>query len=431
MSPLEFYYEFLTGNFLVGLNLIFAYSIFWAPFVSAYAFFKLWKYYVNADWISKLKWVMVEVRLPKEVYKTPLSMEFILNTMNQGGTGTWYDQWWKGRQRDWFTLELVSTEGTVHFYIRMVSKYKNLIESQIYSQYPEAQVIEVSDYTTQIDYERGGTTNIWGTEFKLKKDDFYPIKTYVDYGMDKGFVDEKQRIEPMSPAIEFMGSLTKGEHLWIQIFVRATYKRYLNPKYEGITTWFSNLFEDKKVDKYRDWKGEAADALKKLIEEEKTEVKDGKTVKTKQRKALTPGEQETMKAIERSLTKVGFDCGIRGIYIANKDNFNSSNITGLAGSFKQYNTENLNAFEGTNSTDIKYPWQDYDAIRLDGKKKKLIKAYKMRGFYYEPYNHDRHPFILNSEELATIFHFPSGIAQTPTLERIESKRSEAPSNLPI
>jgi hypothetical protein len=45
--------------------------------------------------------------------------------------------------------------------------------------------------------------------------------------------------------------------------------------------------------------------------------------------------------------------------------------------------------------------------------------------------YQRTPFVLNTEELATIYHFPGRVAETPTFGRIEAKKGEPPSNLPI
>jgi hypothetical protein len=39
--------------------------------------------------------------------------------------------------------------------------------------------------------------------------------------------------------------------------------------------------------------------------------------------------------------------------------------------------------------------------------------------------------ILSSEELATLFHIPGRVSTTPSLERIEAVKSDAPQNLPI
>ena len=49
---------------------------------------------------------------------------------------------------------------------------------------------------------------------------------------------------------------------------------------------------------------------------------------------------------------------------------------------------------------------------------------------FKPYFHPE-TFVLNTEELATIWHFPGQILKVPTLERIESKEASPPTNLPI
>ena len=41
------------------------------------------------------------------------------------------------------------------------------------------------------------------------------------------------------------------------------------------------------------------------------------------------------------------------------------------------------------------------------------------------------PFVLTTEELASLYHFPSSTAETPTLPRTDSKKAEAPANLPL
>jgi hypothetical protein len=59
----------------------------------------------------------------------------------------------------------------------------------------------------------------------------------------------------------------------------------------------------------------------------------------------------------------------------------------------------------------------------------MISAYQSRGgFYYPTF---RKPFSLNTEALATIFHFPGGVVQTPSFGRIEAKKSEPPASLPF
>ena len=61
-------------------------------------------------------------------------------------------------------------------------------------------------------------------------------------------------------------------------------------------------------------------------------------------------------------------------------------------------------------------------------KQYMLDAYKRRMYFYKPYK--KHAFVLNTEELATIYHFPGGVSGTPTFTRIDSRKAEAPANLP-
>ena len=65
-------------------------------------------------------------------------------------------------------------------------------------------------------------------------------------------------------------------------------------------------------------------------------------------------------------------------------------------------------------------------MRTAWRRKRLMAAYKARsGVSGHAY------FILNTEELATIWHFPSVLIKAPLLQRTESKKASAPSSLPI
>jgi hypothetical protein len=56
-------------------------------------------------------------------------------------------------------------------------------------------------------------------------------------------------------------------------------------------------------------------------------------------------------------------------------------------------------------------------------------AYKRRSYFYRRIA--RKPLVMSVEELATIYHFPGSVAATPSLERIPSKKTAAPANLPV
>lgn len=401
---------------------------YWGPILFAVILWKAWIHYVQAHWRANLKWVMLEVKVPKEVNKSPVAMEIILNSLYQGGRGEWWDWYWKGRVRDWFSLEMVSIEGHIKFFIRTLPVYKNIIESQIYAQYPDVEIYEVPDYTRYVDYHGlGSEWDVIGAEYKLSKADPYPIKTYIDYGLDKEGIKEEFKIDPMTSIIEYLGSIGKGEQLWIQILLKVPEKSYR-----------------KKDGSLGDWKDEGKDILTKLKEGEKKDDKDDKEAGLKML-MKTKGEQETIAAIERSMSKYGFECGIRALYIAKKENFDGRQAKSFGGLFRPFSSVSLNGIAlDTQSVGPDFPWQNYitfedfivfpriflkKGARFAEKRKEMFDAYKHRSWFYLPQK--LKPFILTTEEVATIYHFPGGVAQTPTFGRIPSRKSEAPVNLPI
>jgi hypothetical protein len=369
----------------------------WLPIILVLAFWKLWLYYIRASYISRLDWVLFEIKLPREITKGPRAMEVALNMFHQTFDGILWERYWKGFLRAWFSLEVVSIEGKIHFFVYTQRYFKNLVEAQIYAQYPDVEITEVNDYTKFFDRGFEKDWKFWGTEFKLTNPDAYPIKTYVDYGLQELMTKEEQKTDPITSFLEFLGSLKTGEQAWFQILIRATKKK---------------------------WKDEGKKIVAKLIKEKEIKDKEGKVTGGISR--MTSSEQDVIKAIERDVSKLGFDVGIRTIYFANKDTFNMVNASSLIGVMKQYNALNLNGFKPVNSTSAAYILKN---LRLEAKKGKMLDAYCRRSMFYMPYV--RNHFVLNSEELATIFHFPGRVAETPTLGRIEAKKSEPPTNLPI
>lgn len=378
--------------------------------------------YTRAKFISdeKQERVLLELRLPKEQVKSPLAMELALSALHQTGReSNWYDRWVLGKHRPWFSLEIISIEGNVHFLIWTERNYQPSVESAFYSQFPGLEIIEVPDYVNNVPFGQPDSEwGLFGAEFVLSKEDALPIKTYVDYGLDKD-PKEELKVDPLTPIVEFFGSLQKNEQAWLQILVRATKK--------------SNRLPGGLFGKKQDWRKEGEEYAK----EKKEEFGGAGDPEEGAPKGMTTGEKMIIAAIERNISKEGFDCGVRAMYLAKGDAFRGPNIPALMGSFKQFNSNELNGFKPKHVTNTDYPWQEYTApsFLLKGvqksafEKAKLFNAYVRRGWFHPPVT--RQWFVLSSEELATLFHLPGQVSETPTLSRIESKKSEAPSNLPI
>ena len=398
------------------MTFIFNTAIYWLPILLAYVLLRAWTSYVRLDYFYNQDYLLLEIKLPRELTKSPQAMEiFFASLYYTGGESTFIDRGWGGKTRPWWSLELVSLEGQVHFYIWTRAFYKNMIQAQIYAQYPSVEIHEADDYTRSV-YYNNKTMSMWGCYFRKnkKKPDAYPIKTYVDYGLDKTSVEEEERVDPMSAVLEYLSSIGKGEQIWIQIIMRAHTEEKPIP----------DLIFGKK-----DWKTSASKEIDKIMKRDKKPKKDEKETINFGEFLLTKGERAKVEAMERNLGKLPFDCGIRGMYIANNENFDAISIPGLIGSFRQYSSNDLNEIKFYDWTDFDYPWQDFRNMRKDYMKRRIIAAYKARSFFYEPYK--RKHFVLSSEELATIFHLPGKAVETSSLNRVVSRKAEAPANLPI
>lgn len=379
-----------------------------------------WISYIRSKFILKTKVILLEIKLPKETFKSPLAMELFLTALHQtGGEGTWYDRYWLGKTRPWFSLEMVSIEGQVKFYIWTRVSQRNFTESSLYAQFPGIEVQEANDYSLLVQYDPK-EMEMFACELMLTKADSFPIKTYVDYGLDKD-PKEEFKVDPLAPLLEYLGGVGFNQQTWIQIIIRAHKKDQI-----AKGSWW------KKTDA---WKDNANDEINKLMQRNpKTKIAGTKDKETGRitPPTLSDGEKEIVAAIGRSITKQPFDVGIRAIYFGKKDFYDPTNIGGILGSFKQFGSEHLNGFKPNDdkySRIFNYPWQDYKKMRYNKKMRFALEAYKRRMFFYEPF--PGKPFILNCEELATIFHFPGQVASTPNLNRIPSKKGQAPANLPI
>jgi hypothetical protein len=415
---------------------------------------------IRADFYSKQKYNLFEITIPKGQSKSPLAMEVFLNALYQPqGEGNWMDIWLKGSTKAWFSLELVSIEGQVRFFIWTREGFSATIKTQLYAQFPDIGIKEIyqgdykNDYVAGIDYDIS-KYKFSCSEFKKKNAGHLPIKTYVDYGLDKD-PKEEFKIDPITPVLEYLGSLGQGEQAWIQIGLKAPGKNISKPM-PADAKEAEKFKKDYKLKWYQseakvDWTDAAKDDLKKLTKRDKKVDKEnpGNPADMK----LTKQEQEKVDAVERGLSKLAFDTCIRVIYLAKKDVFSPANSAGLGGVFKQYNTQHLNSFE-SKSPSVKYAIQDPGGVRVETDKRMIFEQYKARAFFYEEFipvgassyygtwktnqfklKKDKYkptvPFIMTTEEVATIFHFPGDTATNSNVSRVEAKKVEAPSNLPI
>lgn len=367
-------------------------------------------------------YTMLEIRLPKEVERSPAAMElFFMNALHHtGGVGNPYKLYWEGRVLNSSSLEIVSFGGNIRFYLRVHSWVKNIAEAQLYAQFPQVEIVEAEDYTDRVPpLTRDADFDIFACTHHKGLSDVYPIKTYRDYGVDRHYesLDTEQQIDPLSAVIEAMGTIGPHEEWWTQIL--------LQPK-KGMG----------------DWKQKAQDEITKLQKEYRKRAMDSDEERSTY--MLTEGEKETINAIERSMDKPRFTVGIRVVYLAKTGHFNGRNIQLLKNQFTPFASHSLNELKFDPYTSFDSPWEDYRDFFDYRKKVRALEDYRNRIYFHLTFKytwfdiymkyinpHKYREFTMSTEELATIFHIPGGMVQAPGVERIESRKAEPPSNLPM
>lgn len=426
------------GSAWTALSLTFAYWWIWAPIILVFVYYEALKEYNQKVYKAGLKWITYELRIPLDAHKSLKAMEQIFAGFHVVGQSTpaknlwekykkWRDAFFKGKVLDWFSLEIVGSGGEIHFYIRVIEKYKSLVEAQIYAQYPESELTPVADYMLRfpslLSYS---DVNVNALELVFIKEDIFPIKTYPEFEEEGAGKDDVRRIDPLAPIAETMGGMGLSEFFGIQILARSTGDAWIKKGQKAIDKLMGR--EEKKEKTFADSvfegiEGGARSVAGTIFEpSEEKEKKEEKKKEDKPFNQLNPGVQEAVKAIERGTAKLAFETGIRLVYIAPLDKYSDGPMRSIAGAFKQFATQALNGFKPGISTDIIKGFNK--AARSLKNKKKIYKHYRERKFPDKP-------IILNTEELTTIFHVPDVGVKTPALPRIETKKGEAPAGIPI
>ncbi|MDP2651427.1 MAG: hypothetical protein Q8O98_02440 [bacterium] len=413
----DFFALFKTDAFLGAFNFLWTLLPIWLPLLLLALWFDLWVDYKRRGFIKAQGSILLEIKLPQQMLKSPQAMELFLNNLYNIFPGNLIKVYAEGGVRPWWSLELVSIDGNVHFFIWAHKKFQSMLESQLYAQFPNIEVHEVPDYTLGVQHDPDRIKFGWFGQIGLTKPDAYPIQTYIEYGLDKmlGEDAEAYKVDPMVALLEYLGSLKRGEQAWVQILIQGHAK-------EGLK--FGRIFTKP------DWRADVDKEIKKIIKEARFKPEGDQPPSSLH---LSKDQQQVIAAIERSISKTAFDTMIRVTYFAENEVFNPNNIGGLLGSFRQFSSNTLNGFKPIWHAGYDYPFQDFRGRKKMVNERRILEAYKRRSFFNTPFRHFHgKPFILTTEELATLFHFPSAaVAATPTISRVPSKRAEAPANLPV
>jgi hypothetical protein len=225
------------------------------------------------------------------------------------------------------------------------------------------------------------------------------------------------------------------QQVWVQIMIRQSIKEYHSHK-TGKKVNFTNY---------------AIEFMEDLFSEY-TRMHEGAGPGGSDSKEVRPPSflDSIYKPMVSNAGQIHFDCGIRLITLSNNKYCTEDQFQNLRRSsrllFRQYAAPSSNEFDRVNSTQFDGPWTDPTGLALTKIKKRMLDFYRGRSFFHPPLQYSmKYPFpvsvffpshfpkmfVLSSEELATIFHFPGMVSETPSFKRIESKIAKPPSNLPV
>jgi hypothetical protein len=414
----------VTPNFIVfAVTWIVGLAPLWLPLTLSVVAMFVWVHYVRELYISAQGFILLEIKIPREITKSPRAMELALTSLYHAGSETTYGgRFWRGSVRTWFSLELVSLGGNIHFYVWGAGRFRTLIEAALYAQFPEIEIHEVEDYAKKFEYN-SEYHRLYYIEFQYKPDnsshhykDTYQLKSYVDFELDKD-PKEEFKVDPLAQVLEFMGSIKSYEQMWIQIMIRAE-------SAEGVlkrtgSSWTSHMDEE-----VRQIKIEA-------LKDPRSPDDPSKYSKDSSTGRMTTEQQDRMKHLERHKSKTHFQTAIRGVFFGDEryGQFNGQFISSFRELYRVFDSSSYNKLRPANGLDFDYPWQDIGGrVRIE-RSRRFFDAYQRRSSFYPPWEIDHR--VMTTEALATIFHFPSSSIKTPGIQRIAAKKAEPPINLPI
>ena len=132
-TPLQIIFAFLTALYRIGGFLL---SLWWiyCPLILFFLAKGLWLKAARQKFIQRIDWLILEIKPPAEIKKTPRAMEqFFAGLHGTQRTPNWKERNIGGEVQEWFSLEMVSQSGEIHFLIRLPKMYRDLVEAQIYA----------------------------------------------------------------------------------------------------------------------------------------------------------------------------------------------------------------------------------------------------------------------------------------------------------
>lgn len=297
----------------------------------------------------------------------------------QGGWSAWF----AGRT-DHLALELVAEDGLITFYLAVPQTLAAFVEQQVHAHYPHAVLDEVPDYN--IFSPRGVSV---GQIVTLERSSAFPIKTYKQFEAD-----------PLSSITNAVSKIPSGEGAALQFIVRSAHRSW---RRRGVEI-ASRMQQGKTLKEAR--QSGLMSTLGSFVGTKKP-TKHSKD--THDPHKLSPLEEEMVKGIEQKASKAGLDVTVRVVTSARSRAAAEQSLQNVINALSQFSVYQYgNRFTARHPGNLDSFLQDF-----------IHRKFKEQG-----------SFVLNAEELASLYHFPLAGMGTPNIRWLAARRAPAPVNTP-
>ena len=314
----------------------------------------------------------------ENISKAQIIYNIIASTLQKGFKSKFYGQ-------RHFAFEIVGSQGFVYFYAAVPVALEDVVRQAIVSAYPSARLEEVSEHN--IFSQVGKVSGTLGGELTLKEDYAYPIATYQDLKRDA-----------MQSLLNALSTLGKEDGAAIQLLMRPA-----DPGWRKHASAVAS--RKRKGNEAGGLSGLAKNLAVAFVKPPEGDKKEGGD-----KKELSSLEQNTLDAIDDKTRYPAYEVLIRVVASSNISQRSQAILSNIVASFSLYDAPGKNGFKYT-------PAKDTES---------LVTSYIMRFFPQHSGS-----TILNSVELATLFHFPDQRnIPTSQLTRQDSKQVDGPRNIP-
>lgn len=370
---------------LTFINILLQWYV-WLPIVAILGYMT-WRNYQRVDIVKDVESVLLMLEIPKTNDKSELAAEQMFASLH-GILRDAKELKANGGYQEHLSFEIASVGGRIQFYVWTPKALQNFVEGQIYAQYPQVQIHAAEeDY---VSHERHHSVT-YTSEITLTEKEFLPIKTFQSFEVD--------------PLAGITGTLAKledtDEEIWIQMLVRPVrddWHKASDAWIKSVKDGGFNLFGGN---------GGAGKWVAGLLEALWSPPEQG-TGSSGAKKELSDRDKTRIAEAEKKATKLGYQVKIRLAYLGENTTDAKLRMQGIVGTFKQFNSTNLNGFKQAN----------------DSFAKEALAKYKTRLFADKGY-------LMNIEEVASVYHLPHTNVETPNIVWASTKTAEPPAKLPV